>query len=91
MRRQQPIGMQPAAPIAAYLLPGADGICAAQLSALCACHTMPRPPRTLTYETAGAPGSLVDLLSATIIVCGTSAWIGKYHDRMPVSVMTIRR
>ncbi len=30
------------------------------------------------------PGSLVDVLSATIIVCSASAWMAKYHDRMPV-------
>jgi putative SOS response-associated peptidase YedK len=30
------------------------------------------------------PATAEDVLSATIIVCGASAWMEKYHDRMPV-------
>lgn len=36
------------------------------------------------WDRGREPGSIVEAPSATIIVCGASAWMEKYHDRMPV-------
>ena len=54
------------------------------------CPTRSRPARLAHLAFAGLwdrwtdPASGDEVLSATIIVSGASAWMTPYHDRMPV-------